>query len=406
MKRTLLFVTYGGGHLNALLPVMRSFRKSENANIRVLGLTTARARLEAEGIKCLGFRDFLRPSDQAALAHGRRLFEANSSPNVPEDETIAYLGLSYADLEAREGLQGAAEQYAKLGRQSFLPLSVLRRVMDEVQPDVLVATSSPRAERAAFEVAGERGTPSVCVVDLFGVHEIEWVGRPRYADRVCVITERVRQRFLAVGRMPHEVVVTGNPAFDHLAASDLEERGRQLRGRRGWGDDFVILFAAQPEPAAHPKSDLAGDVNLPYKLLRALQKAVASEVRWRLVIRQHPNQTLFVNPEYTRVELSRSDDDLASLLRAVDVVVTLTSTVGLEAAIIGTPVVSPRISILNWAAMFSEQGIALGTDSLDGLEMALRTVAAGKWRPAASIAAVGRATAKVVEVIEGLLVAI
>jgi hypothetical protein len=403
VKPTLLFVTYGGGHVNALLPVIRSLRQRESVDVQVLGLTTARAPLEAEGIKCLGFRDFLRPSDEAALAHGKSLVCLNKGSTVPENESIAYLGLSYADLEAREGGEAAAALYAERGRQSFLPLSVLRRVMDEIRPDLVVATNSPRAERAALEVAGERGTPAVCVVDLFGLDEVEWVGRPGYADRVCVISESVRQMFLSAGRTPDEVVVTGNPAFDPLGSSDLQERGLHLRRSRCWGDDFVILFAAQPEPASHPKSNRAGDVNLPHNILHILRDVVESEVGWRLVVRPHPSQALLVVPEGSKVEASAPDEDLASVLRAVDVVVTLTSTVGLEAVIIGTPVVSPQVSILNWSAPYVEQGIALGTESLAGLRKALRTVAAGNWRPSGNVAGGGRATANVVGVIESLL---
>jgi hypothetical protein len=402
MNEPVLFVTYGGGHVNALLPVIRRFQERSVA-VRVLGLTTARPVLEAQGIECLGFRNFVRSGDAGALAHGERLHEANQGGLVPEDESIAYLGLSYADLEEREGVDGAAALYAERGRQAFLPLSVLDRVLDEVQPGMVVATNSPRAERAALEAAGARGTCAACVVDLFAVDEVEWIGRPGYADRVCVISERVRRRMLAAGRSPHEVVVTGNPAFDALGAPDLAERAAAIRRERGWGDDFVVLYAAQPEPATHPRADRPGDVELPNRLARALQQIVEAEPGWRLVARPHPSQDTLGIEAGAVTEISGRDDELAPLLQAVDVVVTMTSTVGLEAAIVGTPVVSPQLSILSWSAPYVEQGIALGADTLEGIGPALRAVRAGEWQPSAELAAVGRATDNVVDVIDGLL---
>ena len=196
MKRV-LFVGYGGGHVRMLLPVARLLRGRGLAAPVFLGLTTARAEVEAAGFACLGFADVVRADDAAALAQGRALASQLPAHAVSFDESAAYLGLSYADLVREHGEAEAAAQYVAHGRQAFLPIATLERVLAQVRPDLLVATSAPRAERAAFVAARRLGVPAVCLVDLFAAYEIEWLREPGFADRICVLNDRVRDRLLA-----------------------------------------------------------------------------------------------------------------------------------------------------------------------------------------------------------------
>ena len=109
------------------------------------------------------------------------------------------------------------------------------------------AVPRPRAERAAIEAAGELSIPSVCLVDLFAVDEKRWIGRPGYADRVCVLNEGVRQMLLAEGRTPDEVVVTGNPAFDGLFDPAHRQAAMEVRGRLNARHRKVALYAPSPD---------------------------------------------------------------------------------------------------------------------------------------------------------------
>ena len=145
-----LFVTYGGGHAQMVLPVVQWLSQHAALKIQVLALTTAAPVFVNAGIDVLGFRDFVRPEDAAALVWGERLLEGNTSMQVAHDESVAYLGLSYVDLEQRLGVAAAADVYAQFGRQSLRPLGVLQRIIRQLVPDVVVTTNSPRAERAAI----------------------------------------------------------------------------------------------------------------------------------------------------------------------------------------------------------------------------------------------------------------
>ena len=255
-----------------VLPVVQWLAQHTALKIQVLALTTAAPVFVNAGIEVLGFRDFVRLEDAAALAWGERLLEGNTNMQVAHDESTAYLGLSYVDLEQRFGVTAAAHAYAQFGRQCLYPLGVLRRVIQQLLPDVVVTTNSPRAERAAIDAAGLMGLPCVCMVDLFAIDEIAWIGQPGYASRVCVLNQAVANRLLAHGRKQDEVCVTGNPSFDALKAAHGLAARQALRVAQGWVGQQVVLWASQPEPAEHPSvPGRQGDTGLPGRIRLALE---------------------------------------------------------------------------------------------------------------------------------------
>lgn len=373
MKKVLL-VAYGGGHVRMLVPVARLLRERGVAEPIFLGLTTARAEVLAAGFACLGFADFVQPGDEAALARGRELASELPSHAASFEESAAYLGLSYADLEQQHGVAAAQALYRSHGRQVFLPVRTLQRVIAAVRPDLLVATSAPRAERAAILAARREGLPSVCLVDLFAAHEIEWLREPGYADRICVLNQRVRERIVVAGRRPDEVLVTGNPAFDGLLDPEVRRRGRELRGKRGWEGRRVWLWASQPEPASHPSQPGRGDPQLPMRIARELQRIAEARPDMELVIRPHPSEGDFRIELGPRQWLSPRTENLHELLYACDGVVVLTSTVGLEAQLAGCEVVQVTGSRYTADAPYLAYGVAREAVPVEGLERALDAV--------------------------------
>ena len=218
MGKKILFVSYGGGHVNLLLPVYRQLVNDKNHLCEFLALTSAGNVLEENGFPHLGFKDLIESGDEQVLAYGRDLVgKTNDSMRVPYDESVAYMGLSFWDLVQRHGEEEAHRIYREEGgRQAFYPVTPLRRYLEKVRPDLVVATNSPRAERAVIDAATQLGIPAVCVVDLFAFREIQWIGQPGFARKVCVLSEFVRGRMINAGRSHDEVIVTGNPAFDSM----------------------------------------------------------------------------------------------------------------------------------------------------------------------------------------------
>ncbi|MEY4564111.1 MAG: hypothetical protein RLZZ618_3388 [Pseudomonadota bacterium] len=404
----LFFVAYGGGHA-AMLALVAKQAARNGHEVIFLGLTTARATLAREGVPAIGCAELWAFGAPGAQAFGREL--AATLPEggpVPLAESEAYLGLSFADLVAERGESEARRLYAEEGRHAFLPVGFLQRVLAHYQPAVLVSTNSPRAEQAAILAAGRLGLKSVCLVDLFALQEVRWIGQPGYASKVCVLNEAVRAMFAERGRSDDELVITGNPAFDRLNEAAALHAGRTLRAERGWNDGRItLLWASQVEPARHPFNGAMGDPSLPRRIESVLRRFVAEHPGYRLVVRYHPSeQEVFA--AQTDVEFSPCSEPLPVLLQAVDLVVVTASTVGLEASIAGRSVVTVDCSVFTEDAPYSRMGLSTGVPGPEDLPAALEHAALSvrsSEGPARAQAqdANGGATRRVLEVIESLL---
>jgi hypothetical protein len=356
-----LFVSYGGGHVKALLPVAQRVQALGIARPVYLALTTAAASVQAAGIPALGFRDFLDPADERARREGQSLAAELTVQATDLAESIAYLGLSFLDLQDRLGDAEARARYRQYGRQAFLPLNVLRRVIGHVRPALVVATNSPRAERAAIETARAMRVPSACLVDLLGLWERDLLARSDYADAVCVLNEGVRQQLVAAGRPAAHVHVTGNPAFDPINDADVVTQGKTLRAAQGWDGLHVCLYASSPEPRSIPDVAGQGDPDLPRRIETALVAAVLANPKLALWVRRHPSEAPpdeIAGLGHPRIRVSGRSDALHACIHASDEVIVTGSTVGVEASIAGKPVTQVRGSILDHLSPYVPLGIA------------------------------------------------
>lgn len=369
--KKVLFVCYGGGHVNMVIPVYRELAKDSRFSPMILGLTSAQNNLKAAGIPCFGYRDLLTPDDESALAHGRRLIATLEQGGLIDvEESIAYMGLSYWDLEQRLGPEEAGRLFAEKGRHAFLQLTIMERALKKWQPDVVVATNSPKSEKASLLKAREMGIPSICIIDLFNEKEfVDRLATPGYADRLCVFGEFVKERLMALGRKASEVTVTGNPAFDRLAEKVPAPVVDEFLIQRGWKGRPVILWAR-----THSADDQPATNAVEQEILRISRE----RPDWQFVIRPHPNETKTYSSLPANVAISPREEDLKLLLQVSQVVMAVQSTVGLEAALVDKPVLQmlfgPSAKNLN----FAEKGLALGVESPQQIENSLLKALAGE----------------------------
>ncbi len=404
MRRKIIFVSYGGGHINMLLPVIQRFKKMPDFDIVVLGLTTAGVVLKRNNISYLGFKDVLHLADESALAYGHGLVgESSESSLVPFEESVAYMGLNYWDLVKQHGKQKAGELYAVEGRHSFYPKNILKKFLLEQNPSLVIATNSPRAEKASIHVAGELGIPSLCLVDLFVFRSIEWIGVPSYATKVCVLSNAVKNQLLSAGRLESEVVVTGNPVFDSLSL--IKPNIPFLMSNRRWKNKKkVILWASQVEPDVHP-FDLTkkGDPLLPRRVEKQLFSILSKHSDWQLILRAHPSDNFEYSNFPDNVEVGLKAEPLHELIASVDCVITLTSTVAIEAALIGKRVITIDCSIFTEDSPYSKLGLSEGVTDLSKLEGVLCQDKAVNSNIETLVGRPGSATNKVVRTVLSML---
>jgi len=412
-RKRALFVAYGGGHVAMVLPVIRELeRRRPDIECMLMALTTGH--LKAKAVRpVLGYHDFLHLVDAAAARlWGERLSEGNASPDVPTDETVAYLGINYLELIEQFGPEGAAAFFQQHGRRGFRPQHFLRRVLAFLQPDVVVATNAPRSEQAALEAARTMGMASVGMVDLFGLDTDPYVRRENKPDVTCVLAEDVKKRLIQRGFDTKQVVVTGNPAFDGLFTADNLDKARHFIEAKGWGKLDCLLWAGQTEPRSHPMTTAPAGRALPIEIESVLRSHVRQREGLALIVRYHPSDWFSYprHPDEPRIHFSITPEEpLHPLILAARMVVVQTSTVGLEAAIAGKPVISVENAPgayhgFSLARLGVSVPSATPSELPQAIDALLASATAGSVAPGHSAyASDGRAASRVAQVVEQAL---
>lgn len=382
VKKTLLFVTYGGGHAHMVYPVVQALKKSAEyksgaLDIRVLGLPAARETLRRNGVECFGFADYLdKDKDADAIAWGKNLAKTHHSPTigVTLEDSIAYLGLNYKDLVVRLGEQQAAALFKEKARHAFYPLTIMERIFDDIKPDFVITSNSPRSEAAAIETANRHGIGTLIMTDLF-------TGLGGYllkANHITFLNEFAKNMFAADGLIDENIsqfYYTGNPAFDKLLQLPREKDPAWRQHHFPQAEDKkLILHADMPawwdyrEKRSHYRKDA--------EILKELDACYAAvmENDAAYLIRPHPAQDRTLYSKWLKGKPQAyfaADCDLHETLRNIDLLLARTTTVGLEAAYL-------RQRILQLDADFHKDlplaamGIAWGINGYDVLPGAIK----------------------------------
>ena len=375
--KTILLVTYGGGHAHMIGPLVHALKadaRCENGevDIRVLALPAAISILERYQVEFFTLANYLDPDmDSDAVAWGKTLANEHhsTSSGINLRESIAYLGLCYKDLVLRHGADRAEALLREEGRRAFFPLTIMERICDDLTPDFVITTNSPRSEAAAIAIANQRGIDSLIMTDLF-------TGLGGYllqAKHISFLNPVARDMFQQDGLVDpsiSEFHFTGNPAFDCLPAmrgdAEPDWLQRQFPAARG---DTAVLLADTPaywDPVngcSHFRSDeeILGELDAVFQ--------AATDNRAVLLVRPHPSQArdLYVRwaEKHDNCFLA-IENDLHDLLRNISLLLVRTSTVGLEAAYLGTRVLQLDCDY-HTDLPLAKMGISWGVNSFDDL---------------------------------------
>lgn len=367
-----LFVTYGGGHVQAVLPVAQALHE-QGVKVCVFALTTAISAVSKTDVPFFSYADLPRSKQNEVQAIGQRLAADMPSNGVlPYEETVAYLGVNYADMELQHGAEQAAHLWDNGGRQHFSPLPTMIDIISDIAPKIVMATNSPRSEQAAISAASQLGVTGLCLVDLFALHAVSWLSKPSFGKQLFVLNEAVKEMFVENGRPEIDVVVTGNPAFDGIFDPVVVAAGAEMHRTRQWGDEgrLTVLYASSPEPEKHPFTGVAANPALPRAIEDHLRLLVAQDERLELIVRRHPSEDQDIKLG-NRIHASPRADDINALVHAVDLVIVTCSTVGLQAYLAGTPVISLECSVFSPDAPYGEFGMSTSVEDIHGLHDAI-----------------------------------
>ena len=220
-------------------------------------------------------------------------------------------------------------------------------MLDAARPSLLVVGNDRWYVSQAFvQAARVRGIPSVCVQDGVATDSAFW--RWISADTFIASSDEVAAMFRRSGTSGERVEVSGQPRYDELFALRARD-GVEHRSLLGIPEGApLVLFASQP----HQNSAYTEEV------LRAILRVPGV----RLLLRPHPAEPAgryeaYVTESADRVFMARGHG-LSTMLLAADIVVIESSTVGLEAALLGRPVVTANFAGTPTLVPYAERRLA------------------------------------------------
>jgi hypothetical protein len=210
----------------------------------------------------------------------------------------------------------------------------------EISPRAVVAGGEalPHA-RAAFLAARDLGIPTFQL--QHGLPMGWWGYAPSLATRVLAWGPESARRLASFGVEPGRIAVTGSPRFDALEAELAGLRGRRDEIRASFGlsrgDAVTALFEGfRTLPAAVAE-----------RVLGAVSRLLSERAEARLLIKVHPAEDPAAVAASLPPALSGAggrvrvlSGEPAPVLAAADLVLSVTSTVAVEAAAAGVPVAS------------------------------------------------------------------
>jgi hypothetical protein len=264
---------------------------------------------------------------------------------------------------------------------AYLQLPWSARAMDEaaaaldrIRPAVAVTYAEAGGwGRALVLEARRRGIPT-CGLQHGFIHR-HWLNYRHLPDEIApsvrnpsdvgfphptatLLFDRFAARHLeeAGALPPAALIVTGNPRLDALASA---ARGQDEHARRETRSRFGAAADARLLVLATKYRERARDT------LAALFDAVRAAEGVHLVVRCHPAETpeayVKLAGSAPNITVAPGDVDLAATLAVADLVVTVNSTVALEAMALGVPALA--LNLPNYLSPFVEAGVMLGCSS-------------------------------------------
>ncbi|WP_276952170.1 CDP-glycerol glycerophosphotransferase family protein [Acetatifactor muris] len=352
-RRKILYISYGGGHANLVRHIYNELSRICCYEQKVIALTVAGKVFDGCGIPYSLIEDYidLFPYKQDILTYGNELaalaFRADAG--ILYSDLVAYLGIGFCDLREELGESEAREAYAEKGRKAFCPVRSMELIIQQEQPSALVITCGVRMEKAAGIAANRLGVPVVRIADL-----------PVFEDSgcnciTCVMNDYGREFANRKLKVPlSNIVVTGQPVFEDnvkVSKNELEQCRELIKADRY---EKVILYLEQPGLQE------TGQVE------DYLSRVAEKWNKYLFLIKLHPNQTQQREEKFPDNMLFLKDYPLKNLLYICDVAITRDSTAGMEAALVGKPLITLMLSAAD--IDYSEYGISIKVDRLEALE--------------------------------------
>ncbi|MCT7648030.1 hypothetical protein [Aliarcobacter butzleri] len=334
-----LFVSYGGGHINIINEVIKEIIKYKNIDFKVLALTTAYDKsvslFSNKYIKKISdYKDLFKKDIEKINYYGSLILEDNynASSGISKEDTLIYLGLSMFELVQTHGEQKAFDLYNKKKRQAFLPVNIMKKILEYEDISLVVTTTSPRFEEASLIAANELGIETIQILDLFG----ELYPLPRANHIICMnnyISESLKRQGLIENKYYH----FGQPAIEKTVKNILSVDKVIIKNKLELNSNKILLYATQ-KPNIYNEDfsyhNFAGYETINDNIF-SIFEFLYEKYNINILVRLHPNEDFNDYKKwfdkYNFVQYINNKCNLEESLAICDVLLNQASTVSVEA---------------------------------------------------------------------------
>ncbi|AZG07267.1 hypothetical protein EGT29_04940 [Pigmentiphaga sp. H8] len=356
-----LLASYGGGHAQIIAALTHALI-ARGAEPYLVGFTTARDFFTKSGLNPNSILCMENPDTEVysgIIPYLSSFLKDQQHPNILPRETEAYFKIGFFDLIREHGFPEARKLLDSHGRKAFKPVRAMEEFLTRTAPDCVVTTTSPRFEHALLKAARKLGIPSIAVSDLFLLNEREWILEGGYAEHLTVLNRQVADDLYNAGLRGTEIHITGNPAFDSLSPlpEDQEKRAK-LRTQLEIGKNSKLIL--WPSPAVTSTPLYSKQLLSPSQVSAAFEELCADQPSFSYMLRPHPNAPYGLP---TGAEKGFLDPGLSprDALVISDIVCVELSTMGLQAALYGLPVICVGFAK---EAIYPQYGLAKAASSI------------------------------------------
>ena len=328
MKNKIFIATYGGGHVNIVKCILPELKK-ENVEIEILALTIADKVLSKENVahktiahyaNLLPYKNEIRQIGKKAI-HGHH----DEKSEIDIEDAIVYHGIGIYDLCKKYGEEKGWHLFKENGRKAFNPVYTMGILLTQIAPDIVVIPTGVRFEQAIAEVANKNNIPVAYINDLPIVTELP------FKAKTCVMNEWAKNYAIREsGFREEDLVVTGQPVMENNLQLDeyyCKKYEREIRGE--WKK--VVLFLGTPTIDIFPEIK---------PTIQEIVKLADKYTDVRFIIRPHPGNTDNYGMRNTNNLVVAKEGELKYIIYSADVIITHVSTAGLEAGLMGKPVIT------------------------------------------------------------------
>jgi hypothetical protein len=376
-------VSYAGGHLNNLLPIVKSLRSS-GAHVDFLVAPMAERLVAKHNIEYMSFSTLATPKDfQTGISIVDKIH--NPIKQIDYKSSLAYAGINMNDLVESCGLERANTLFNSFGVRAFFPYHFMLRILDIYEPDIVLVThTAARAEKAMLYAAKKKKITVVAVEDLLGhsltfspfinlmpnneyqmtllkssgVPDNNIINPGKYQDLQYIATTPSMGLGggILYGKSKHlaDYVITGfSPAKDNLVRCGYHKDQIKMFGVPSFDALYKAVYKRTISKEGVKKNRLLVTSQAPYTehhitLLQHVTKIALKFPLISILIKPHPSSNGIIERKVIQAcglsNIQLIEGDFQSLLPSIDCLITEYSTTGLEAIVYGIDVIIYRKS--------------------------------------------------------------